>query len=126
MYDHLLSATNFARGVPVHCCVSYALVSNRLALMTAEEISRTATNTVNTSTSTSTAHQGRGKPAGSSSILSATQQQQKKKEKRQRGQQEQEQKEQQQGKEPQQKELDALYLVLDCIIDLGLGDRGLS
>jgi len=27
---------------------------------------------------------------------------------------------------PQQKELDAIYLVLDCIIDLGLGDRGIT
>lgn len=31
------------------------------------------------------------------------------------------------GKEDNaRKELDAIYLVLDCIIDLGLGDRGLS
>lgn len=29
--------------------------------------------------------------------------------------------------QPQQrKELEAIYLVLDCIIDLGLGDRGLD
>lgn len=27
---------------------------------------------------------------------------------------------------PHQKELDAIYLVLDCIIDLGLGDRGIN
>lgn len=26
----------------------------------------------------------------------------------------------------QRKELEAIYLVLDCIIDLGLGDRGLD
>lgn len=25
----------------------------------------------------------------------------------------------------QRKELDAIYLVLDCIIDLGLGDKGI-
>lgn len=33
---------------------------------------------------------------------------------------------QQDKKDDQAKELDAIFLVLDCIIDLGLGDRGLS
>ena len=119
----------------LHSTLLLLSVWNRLAIMTAEKSSSTAAAN-NASTSTSTTHQGqgRGKPAGGSATLSAAQQlqqrkeqqQQLKKERQQKKEQQEQQRKQQEEKEPQKKkELDAIYLVLDCIIDLGLGDRGL-